>query len=365
MAFAEASARGILLEAGSAYCALLEGAPLHSTACSSGRFPAGLIQIVALFALIGFLPGCGKGPSTERLPSNAVATVNGQVIAHDTFVKELARRPAAFAGGQAGSDEKQALLEQLIRFEVLYQKALAAGYDKDPEIVAEIKRMVAAKYLEDQMAKLGHPKVGDEEVAAYYKTHADRFGGSGKVRVALIELKVPRTAQAERRAEVANLAQALLAEAATNPPADGTFGLLAQHHSEDQASRYRGGDIGWVSVDDTNTVWDPAVMAAILKLKVPEELAPVIETPTAFYLVKLVERRPARARPLPDVKAGIEWLVARERAEQQEQAFYNALKQGLQIRTNHALLEAIPLPAKNPGAPPAGPGAPSGEARKP
>jgi len=328
-------------------------------------------QVVGVAVLLGFLSGCGKEGSTTPMSANAVATVGGKVISRETFEKELARRAPALAGAKVSSEEKQALLDDLIRFEVLYQKALATGYDKDPEILANVKRMIVSKYQEDQLSRLGHATVSAEEVAEYYRRHADRFGRTEKVRAAIIELKVPRTAPAEKRAEVAKQAEALRAEAAANPPADGTFGLLAQNHSEDQASRYRGGDIGWLSVGPTNIAWDPAVPAAIFKLENPGDLAPVIETPTAFYLIKLIERRPAQLRPLADVKAGVEWLAAREKEHQQEQALYNALKQGLEIRTNQALLEAIRLsaggspPGGSPPGPPAGPGPLNAGARKP
>ena len=115
---------------------------------------------------------------------------------------------------------------------------------------------------------------------------------------------------------------------------------------------------------DTNAPWDPAVLAAIARLAQPGDFAPVIETPTAFYLVKLVERRQARMRPLEEVKDGIAYLVARQKAQRQEQALYDTLEQGLKIRTNLALLESI-RPPVNERRPPAGPGAFSAEARTP
>ena len=87
---------------------------------------------------------------------------------------------------------------------------------------------------------------------------------------------------------------------------------MAQNHSEDQASRYRGGDIGWLTVGDTNAPWDPAMLAAVSKLAQPGDLAPVVSTPEAFYLVKLVERQPASVRPLEAVKDGIAYLVEPE-----------------------------------------------------
>lgn len=311
-----------------------------------------------------WLSGCGRANKEGSLPPNAVAVVGGQVITAEEFQKELARRAQSLPGRYADPKQKEVLLEEMICFEVLHQKALAAGYDKDPQIVANLKRMIVAKYQEDLLAKLGPPKVSPEDVADYYRGNPHRFGTPAKIRVALIELKAARTATAEKRAQIARRAEAILAEAKAAPAADGTFGLLAQNHSEDQTSRYQGGDIGWLTVGDTNAPWDPAVLGAISRLAQSGDFAPVIETPAAFYLVKLVERRPASMRPLAEVKDGIQYLVVRQKEWQQQQALYDGLKQGLKIRTNNALLESIHPPA-NERRPPGMPGAFSAETSTP
>jgi parvulin-like peptidyl-prolyl isomerase len=322
---------------------------------------AGALVAVGLTAGL-CLSGCGRAKQGGSLPPNAVAVVGDQVITAEAFQTELARRARLVPGRGADPKEKQALLEEMIRQEVLYQKALAAGYDQDPQIVAGLKRMIAARFQEDQLARLGRPKISPEDIADYYRKNPERFGTPEKVRAALIEIKVARTASSQKRADTAKMADTLLAEARATATPDGTFGLLAQMHSEDQASRYRGGDIGWLTVGDTNLSWDPAVTAAIFKLAQPGELAPVIETPAAFYLVKLVERQPASLRSLEEVKDGIEYLVAREKEQQQQENIHARAKQELSIRINQGLLDSIASPVKAP--PPAVPGVATAQSRR-
>ena len=322
------------------------------------------LPVVILVGTTLLWTSCRKQNAATPMPTNAVAMVGAQVITRESFQHELTRRTRLSPGGYADPQEKEALVEEMIRFEVLHQKALAAGYDKDPQIAAVLEQMIAARYREDQLARLQPPKVTAEDIADYYRKNPERFGTPEKVRVALIEIKVTRTATPEKRAELAKKAGTLLAEARSTAAADGTFGLVAQNHSDDQASRYQGGDIGWLTVGDTNAPWDPAVLAAISRLDQPGDLAPVISTPEAFYLVKLVERQPASARPLETMKDGIAYLVARQKERQQLDDFYAALKQGLKIRTNRALLESICVPVREP-RPPGVPVAHSAEARKP
>jgi len=330
--------------------------PLNQLVKSPLWSPAALLSLTFGAGLM--LSGCGRAPKSDALPPNAVAVVGNQVITLEAFQEELARRARLAPGRYADPKEREALLEEMIQSEVLYQKAIAAGYDKDAQIAADLKRMITTKYQEDQLAKLGQPKVSAQEVAAFYESHPERFGTPAKVHVALIKLKVARTATVEKRAEVARRAEALLAEAKAAKVPDGTFGLLAQNHSEDQASRYRGGDIGWLTAGETNTGWPPPVLTAISNLKEPGDLAPVVETPTAFFLIKFIERHPATMRPLPDVKTGIEYLLARDKERQQQQALYAELKQELKVKSNEALLNSIKVPTQG-SEPPGLPGTPA------
>jgi len=317
--------------------------------------PFGVACVAAIAIGAAWLTtGCREQEPGASMPTNAVALVGHHAITLEALQNEWVRRAGTSLTRLNESEEKQALLDEMIRFEVLHQKALAANYDKDPQITASLKRMVVARYQEDELAKLGRPDVSAEDIADYYQRNQERFGTPEMVRAALIQIKVPRTATPEKRAEMENRANTLLAEARTTVNADGTFGMLAQQHSDDQASRYRGGDIGWVTVGHTNAPWDPAVLAAISALTQPGDLAPVISTPEAFYLVKLVERQLAKVRPLETVKDGIAYLVSRQKEQQQLDDFHTSLKQGLKIRTNHALLETIHVPVierRPPGAP--------------
>jgi len=230
--------------------------------------------------------------------------------------------------------------------------------------VASLKRTMVARYQEDQAARLGAPTVTAAEITGYYQLHLDHFGTPARVRAALIEIKVSRTATSEHRTRISQRAEAVLAEAKTNVFPDHTFGLLAQRHSEHQPSRYRGGDIGWLTVGDTNSGWAPALLGAIFKLSQPGEFSPVIETPGAFYVVKLIESQPAEVRPLEEVKAGIEYSLLREKAQQQQEQLYAAFRQGVPVWTNLALLESVPAPAPEP-LPPRVPGATTGPGVKP
>ena len=330
-------------------------------------FGAAWVAAIAISTVL-LAAGCREQKSaTPPLPANAVAGVGGQIITLEQFQNEMARRAQAAQGRFAEAGEKQSLLDELIRFEVLQQKALAAGYDRDPQVVANLKRVMVARFQEDQLAKLGAPSATAEEIVEFYQKNRQRFGTPEKVRAAVIEIKVARTATAEQRAAASAHAESVLAEARTNAPLDGTFGLVAQRHSEHQSTRYRGGDIGWLAVGATNSEWPAAVTEALSRLSQPGEISPVIATPAGFYLVKLAERQAANVRPLEDVKEGVKYLVARQKEQQRQEELYAALKQGIGIRINQPLLDSLPVPVREtrppdlPGGPIARVNIPSGK----
>lgn len=311
---------------------------------------------VAAIGAVVLWAGC-RDPepgATAAVPAGAVAVVGRQIITGERFQAELDRRARMASGRVLGAGDKRAVLEEMIRWEVLYERALEAGYDRDPQIVAGVKRMIAGKFQEDQRAKDGPAPATAGEIADFHRNNPQRFGTPERVRAALIQIEVARTAAPARRAEAAARAEAVLAAARTNASPGGGFGALAQRHSAHQASRYRGGDIGWLAAGEADSAWPSAVREAVFKLGQPGDLSPVIEAPGGFYVMKLLERQPARVRPLEEVRDGVAYWVARQKEQEWEEAMHASLKQGLDIRINGALLESLAVPTRElrpPGVP--------------
>ena len=306
-----------------------------------GRIGARLAYRATACLLGLLLAACGKQGPVEEKPAEVLAMVGSQGITPETFRDELARRGRLAPERYADSTGKAAVLEELIRSEAVYQRALAEGYHNDPQVVTRLKQMIAARYQEDQMAKQPHVGVTKEEIADYYDRNLDRFGKPAKSRVAMVELKVARTASAEKRAEVRQAMELLRSQIVEARSAEEVFARIARDHSEHQASRYRGGDIGWLSAGEIPGGWEAAMVEAALRLEQAGEISPVVETPTAFYLVRLTERHPASVRPLEEVREGIEYLITRQKEQTAIEVFFAEQKRGLHIWTNQALLESI------------------------
>ena len=145
------------------------------------------------------------------------------------------------------------------------------------------------------------PIISPLKVETYYLDHKNEFKVEDEVKMRMIVLN--------RLADDTNGAVHKRMEEIISQVKDGAaFGDLAKSYSEG-SQRSEGGETGWQETSKLNKV----LVDGISKLK-PGEYSGVIESPEAYFLLLLEERRPARIRPLTEVRAEIEkTLLGQER----------------------------------------------------
>lgn len=293
--------------------------------------------------------GCSRSHEAQLQPSE-IARVAGSPISQENFQALLNLRAGGNTNLYATTEAKAALLDELIRREAILARARAAGFDQRPDIQESVRRMIAGKFQEEQMRALetNEITVSDQEVEQYYRDHAEKYSVPAKARGAIIFIRIPPTASQEKRRELAARAESLLEQAKTATAAE--FSRLVIDNSEDQATRYRSGDIGWFS-SKTGVAWvDPAVTKALLDIGAAGGFAPVITTPRGLYIARQTDFKPAGLRPLSEVKDGIAYVLQKQARDRREQGFYAEMKAGLDIQINSQLLDsmraspAIPAP---------------------
>jgi len=301
--------------------------------------------------------GCRDQNHTgTSIPARGVAQVGDTSISEEAFTRLMQQRAGRDPNRYTNAAEREALLEELIDREATYAKAKASGFDQRPEIQESIKRLIASRFLEEETAKQpGEPAVAESDLEQYYQEHHAKYAIPEKAHGAVIFLRVPATAAPEKRSELLAAAQKVLDDARMADDAS-AFALVVQNHSEDQATRYRAGDMGWVSRDARPWGMEPGVGEALFSLKKPGDFTPLVSTEKGIYIVKLIEKQPVTFRPFAEVKEEIRYVLMREKQDQREKNLYVALRSGLDIRINRPLLESIKPPAARAGqSPPAVP----------
>ena len=319
-------------------------------------FYARAVLVPSLFLAVALaLVGCrGEKPAAQLPPSpEVVAKVGEFTISPADFSEGLAKR-AKSLGGEAGPTLRQQVLDELIREKVLLNKARAAGVDRDPEMVRRWERMVVAKYEaahKPDAEKQRAPSAA--EVEQFYQEHAAGYQRRERIRVALIQVKGSAKATEEKQGELRARAEKVFALAQAP---DANFAELARLHSEDRATRYSGGDAGWLERGQTPQSWSKDLADAAFSLETTGVVAPLVEVNGSFYVLKLIERQAAGVRPPAEVRDRIVHKLKEQQRVANEERFYAEQRAGVNVEINQATLQAVPLPtpavAKAPGAPP-------------
>ncbi len=307
---------------------------------------SGILQFCVICVLLTG-NGIWAGPAnSEETPGNKnsapLAVIDGNPITRSAFQEEMKRRQGVF-----DAERKKELLESLVSSELVFAAARRAGYEKDPEVLRAARQAMINRYLRDKLEpKLEQVKVTDGEAEAYYGAHQAEFGDTAMVHAAIIRIAVPPRASAQAKADLRKRAQKAREEALALEPGVPGFGSVAITYSEDQASRYRGGDIDWLQAGKIDKRWDAKVLEAAFALTAAGRVSPVISAEDGYYLVKLMETKAASIRPYAEVKDGVRYRVVQEKKKNAESEFIEELKKRIPVTVNKGLLQTAAGPGE-------------------
>ncbi|MGX9418238.1 peptidylprolyl isomerase [Vibrio sp. WJH972] len=139
-------------------------------------------------------------------------------------------------------------------------------------------------------------EVTDEEANLYYEEHIEQYSTKAQRRVSHILIQ----------GDDQSVADAVLAK--VNQGAD--FAELAASESQDPGSKDSGGDLGWIE----KGVMDADFESAAFALANVGDVSGVVKSNFGYHIIKLLEDKPAQAKPLSDVKDEVIALVKDQKA---------------------------------------------------
>jgi peptidyl-prolyl cis-trans isomerase D len=151
---------------------------------------------------------------------------------------------------------------------------------------------------------LNRVKLSPAAIADYLKEHQDEYTRPLVIRAQQILLTLPPKATDAERQQVTQKAQALLGQARAGED----FAALARAHSQDTASRDKGGDLGLVRRGQNAAPWDKVAFG------LKPGTAGLATTDKGIYLIKLEEIK--ETEPLPDAAKQVESRLKEEQARQ-------------------------------------------------
>jgi parvulin-like peptidyl-prolyl isomerase len=108
---------------------------------------------------------------------------------------------------------------------------------------------------------------------------------------------------------------------------------LARQHSEDQATRYQGGELGWNTRDQLKERFGAALSAAVFALVESGQSTTLVEAPDGFYIARLLEQRPQQVRPFAEVREAIAYEVSQRNELARQAKWFSQLQQNIPVKS--------------------------------
>ena len=187
---------------------------------------------------------------------------------------------------------------------------LAAFYAKNSANY-QVPEMRSARYALLNVAALrANTHVTDDELRAYYNQNIAQYKVENRVHVEHILFKTVGKTDAEI-AEIRQKAEDVLKQAKHGA----NFEDLARKDSEDDGSKAKGGDLGWIV--DGQTV--PEFQQAAFSLP-KGAISDLVKTQYGFHIIKVLDRETAHTKSLDEVRDSILPILVNEKATQEVDA---------------------------------------------
>lgn len=307
-----------------------------------------------------------------------VATVNGVVLDSQLLISEVKvyrlmnRQNNKTLTEKEMAEYSHQALSRLVDQELLYQQARKKNIRINPHVVElkvqEVRQQFPSPELfqaaldlqgltldllkikfEKQLAEESiirqeiapHVKVGDPEVAAYYRANLDKFQTPEQYEAHHIFTAAlqpdPHSQNFDddaTRKKAARL-NALVDQDAAEKSQDlyrqlkqgADFGELAKKHSEDSATGKKGGSWGAVALSEF-----PEIMSQALRRLKQDEISEPVRSPYGYHILKWTKKIPAGHLPLSELKTDILNTLLRKKTLSEHQKMISKMREQADIK---------------------------------
>jgi peptidyl-prolyl cis-trans isomerase D len=183
---------------------------------------------------------------------------------------------------------------------------LSAYFEKNASKY-QVPEKRSARYALLDIDKLrAHTQVGDDVLRAYYNAHIDQYKVENRVHVEHILFKTIGKTDAEI-AEIRQKAEDVQKQAKKGA----NFEDLAKKYSEDDATKPKGGDLGWIVEGQTVPEFQQAAFN-----QPKGSISDLVKTQYGFHIIKVLDRETAHTKTFEEVRDTIVPIVLDEKVRQ-------------------------------------------------
>ena len=264
-----------------------------------------LLQLVAVMVVAALLGVAVRGTRAAQPPSEPAAADPTRIVIAPAEIEARVAREQATSGKAVSGARRGAVIEQVVRDEVLVREARRLGLDRSDEVVR--RRLVQMMELLLATAEPAEPP-GEAELAAYLAAHPERF--ARPARVALTHVFVGRAAHPEDGERVARELLERLAGGADPAGLGDPFP--------------RGATFPPRAASELDASFGPLFGERVIALPVGRWSGPVASS-YGLHLVRIDERADPAVPPLAEIRGEVTRALGEERAEQAARRAYQEL----------------------------------------
>lgn len=265
-----------------------------------------LARLALAFGTVLASAACaGREDESPDGGGKVLAVVNGVSLTEQDFVRRVSSggpSSVARAKTQAG---RKAILEQMIRTELLWQEAQKRGLRGDRTVRDSVNPMLVKRFLAKDFEKtVTIDQVQDSEVERIYRERWDEFHFPEVWRLGAMKLR-------DRAA--ANKMMKRLADGHND---EDVFEILATGPENlDDRLRANEGNIGYMPLEKLREAIPPHLRPHFERIKDTDEQPEIVETPEGIYILMMTGHRRPMVRELDEVRQGLRQQAFRELRE--------------------------------------------------
>ncbi|MFZ3215865.1 MAG: peptidyl-prolyl cis-trans isomerase [Candidatus Acidiferrales bacterium] len=189
----------------------------------------------------------------------------------------------------------------------------------------------SARFALLDLAKLrAATTVSDDTLRAYYNSHIDDYKVENRVHVEHILFKTVGKTDAEI-AEIHQTAEEVLKKAKSGA----NFEDLAKKYSEDDGTKAKGGDLGWIVEGQTVPEFQQAAFT------LPKgSISDLVKTQYGFHIIKVLDHEQAHTKTFDEVRGTIEPIVLDEKVSAEANDISDKMASAIR-QSNHQPLDDL------------------------
>lgn len=311
--------------------------------------------VIILFATL--LSSCGGGnggarneaPKARPYPAPQVAKT-GEVLAKagevvittEELTQRLSQQGSTIMERMNDPQRRKQFLQEQVRFELIAQDAWAKGLQDHPDVIQDLKKVMVQRYIKEELERrTSDIKISDTDLANAYDAAHDEFNKPETVRLSQIVRRVASDADRKKaHALLEKLKADILAQEKRNKP--NAFAEAARDNSEDEGTRFGGGELQFMSRKDLEAKYGPEVAKVAFEQTQVGDMV-IADATDAAVLFKKTGLRRAVVRTLEMVKQQVRARILRDKKNAAFEVLFVELEKKYGVTYDHAALEKMVL----------------------